>query len=87
MNSSFRIVSLAAGIALVVFAGGCSSKSGPSTDDLAQQRKDVLGTPPPPGAAEAMAAKMRAQGMANQQQAQQAAQQQAQQAAQQGGKQ
>lgn len=79
MNNSIRNVALAAGIALLVFAAGCSSKNAPGTDELAQQRKDVLGTPPPPGAAAAMAAKMREQGMAYQQQAQQQAQQRQQQ--------
>jgi len=83
MNSSFRNVALAAGIALVVFASGCSSKSALGTDDLAQQRKDVMGTPPPSGAAAALTAKMRGQAVANQQAALQRAQQQAKQ----GGKQ
>lgn len=86
MNSSFRNVALAAGIALLVFAAGCSSKSSsPNTDSLAQQQKDVLGTPPSSAADKAMEAKLREQGMAYQQQAQQR-QQQYQQQAQQGGK-
>jgi hypothetical protein len=84
MNSSFRNVALAAGIALLVFAAGCSSKTASNTDSLAQQQKDVLGTPPSSAADKAMEAKLREQGMAYQQQAQQR-QQQYQQQAQQGG--
>jgi len=87
MNSSFRNVALAAGIALLVFAAGCSSKnSSPNTDSLTQQRKDVLGGPPSSAADKAMEAKLRAQGMAYQQQAQQRQQQYMAQQAQQSGK-
>jgi hypothetical protein len=87
MHSIFRNAALAAGIALLVFAAGCSSKSPSNTDPLTQQQKDVLGSQPPPGAAAAAAAKMRDQGIAYQQQAQQRQQQyMAQQQAQQNGK-
>jgi len=70
MNSTFRNVAFAAGIALLVFAAGCSSKTASDTDALAQQRKDVIGRPLT-GAEAAALAKARDQSMAAQQKAQQ----------------
>lgn len=69
MNSNFRNVAFAAGIALV-FVAGCSSKTQSGADALAQQRKDVLGRPMTGAEAESLA-KMRDQSMAAQQKAQQ----------------
>jgi len=74
---------------MLVFAAGCSSNSPSNTDTLAQQQKDVLGSPPSSAADQAAEAKLREQGMAYQQLAPQREQQyiQQRQQAQQGAKQ